>query len=100
MAKKDYNITIEIDSVVHSSISRYRSGYNYANIGIKVADDEFMSVSYEWSGKHIPEFALNVMDIMKTGNESASAVDAESIERAAAILSDIASKIKEDTKKK
>jgi len=96
MAEKDYNINIGAKNVVHTNISRYKDGYNYASMGIKMADDEFMSVSYEWKGKHVPEFALNVMDIMKSGGEQASLADLESIERASQILAEVAAKMKKE----
>jgi len=68
-----------------------------------MGDNEYMSVHYEWSGKQIPEFALNVMEIMKSIGKEESSKDndyAASLERAGNFFIEQAAKMKEDKKDK
>lgn len=73
---KDKNLMLSIDpnKVMHTSISKSRNGYNSANMHIKVADDEYMAVSYEWSGKNVPSFVIDLMAFMKSNNVETSGV--------------------------
>lgn len=93
-----YDVKLYVEKVRGVNISRYNDGYNYANISCKMADSEFMNISYEWKGKQIPEFAMNVMEIMKSmGAEKASKMgedDVDALERTASILLDRAAKMK------
>jgi hypothetical protein len=61
---KDMKISIAADQVMFSNISRSKDGYNSARVVAKIADNEYMSVSYEWEGKEIPDFAMNLMGFM------------------------------------
>ena len=91
----DYNITIDPKKVKGTNISKYSDGYNYASITTKVGDGEYMSVSYEWKGDTIPEFALMAMEIMKSGgNENATLEDVVVFERAANHFTEMAAKMK------
>lgn len=102
MADNDFNVGINVKTVKNVSISRYSDGYNYANVSSKVGDNEYMSIHYEWKGKQIPEFALNVMEIMKAlGSETASKDNdySASLERAGKFFLEQAAKAKEDKKK-
>jgi len=102
MADSDFNVMIDVKTVKNVSISRYSDGYNYANVSSKLGDNEYMSVHYEWKGKQIPEFALNVMEIMKSlGKEEASKDNdyAASLERAGNFFIEQAAKAKDDKKK-
>lgn len=93
---KNYSIDVDPKKVRGVNISRYSDGYNYASLNCKMADSEYMSISYEWKGNDIPEMAMNIMDIMRSlGAETASLEDVCSIERAAAYFTDIAAKMKE-----
>jgi len=103
MDDKTYTVSLDVDKVRSVNISRYSNGYNYANISSKMNDDEYMSISYEWKGKQIPEFAMNVMEIMKGAGTEKAAVDEDTIagiERASVVLSDYAAKMKKKVKKK
>jgi len=95
MANKDYAVNIMVDQVKSVNISRYADGYNYASISSKVADNEYMSIHYEWKGKQIPEFALQAMDIMKALGMEKGSVDedmATYLERAAKSIRELAAK--------
>lgn len=65
MAKNDMKITITADQVMYSNISKSKDGYNSARVVAKVNDKEYMSVSYEWEGNSIPDFAMNLMSFMQ-----------------------------------
>lgn len=65
MANKDMKITIGADQVMYSTISKSKDGFNSARLVAKVNDNEYMSVSYEWEGKNIPDFAMNLMSFMQ-----------------------------------
>jgi len=74
--EKKYDIGIDPKQVSSVNISRYADGYNYASVSIKAADNEYMSIHYEWKGNTVPEFALNAMEIMKVlGMEKAGIVE-------------------------
>jgi len=101
MAKKDYKVGIDVKKVNSVNISRYADGYNYASISSRISDNEFMNISYEWKGKDIPEFALNVMEIMKTlGMEKAGIIKgqeedyASQMDRASKYFAELAAKSK------
>jgi len=65
MAKKDMTIKIAADQVMFSNISKSKDGYNSARVVAKIADNEYMSVSYEWEGSAIPDFAMSLMGFMQ-----------------------------------
>lgn len=64
-SKKDMTIKIDPDKVMYTNISKSKDGYNSARVVVKVSDKEYMSVSYEWEGDAIPEFAMNLMHFMQ-----------------------------------
>jgi len=95
MAEKSYKIDLDVAKVRSTSISRYNDGYNYASITSKVGESEYMSISYEWQGKAIPEFALMTMEIMKfAGNEKANLIEEDVFERASVHFKELAAKMK------
>ena len=97
MADKIYSVTIDVDKVRSVNISRYSDGYNYANVSSKINDNEYMSISYEWKGKDIPEFAMSIMDIMKSLGMEKASIDENTIsylERTSTMLADYAIKMK------
>jgi len=65
MAKKDMTIKIAADNIVYTNISKSKDGYNSARMVVKAADKEYMSISYEWEGTNVPEFAMNLMGFMQ-----------------------------------
>jgi len=67
MAKnKSFTVTIDPDEVVYTNISTSKEGYNYARIVTKKAENEYLSISYEWESKNIPGFVMDLMGFMKS----------------------------------
>lgn len=75
-AKKQKNMTIDIEpaKVVFTQIMKDQSGYNSARVVVKAADKEYLQISYEWQGAGIPDFAIQLMDFMKSNNVETSGV--------------------------
>jgi len=38
-------------------------------MGVKIGDDQYLSVSYEWKGDTIPEFVMGLMGWMQSSKE-------------------------------
>jgi len=76
MAKKDDYFTVSIapEDVLYTNISTSKDGYNSARMVVKKGDSEYMSVSYEWEGKKIPGFAMDLMGFMKNNAMETSGV--------------------------
>jgi len=75
MAKsKKFSLNIESEEVMYTNISKYKDGYNSARIVVKKGDKEYMTVSYEWEGDYIPDFAMNLMSFMKANNVETSGI--------------------------
>jgi hypothetical protein len=75
MAAKDIVIKIVPSEIAYTNISKSKN-YKYASISVKRADDEYMNVSYEWSGDKIPDFVLDMMSFMQANKtEVASAIE-------------------------
>jgi len=64
-SKKGMIIKIDPDQVLYTNISKSKDGYNSARVVAKVSEKEYMSVSYEWEGDAIPDFAMNLMSFMQ-----------------------------------
>lgn len=60
-----FSIDVSSDDVMFTNISTSKNGYNQATMAVKKGDDEYMSISYEWSGDTIPAFAMDLMKFMK-----------------------------------
>lgn len=102
--QKQYNLSLDPNKVMGANISRYSDGYSYANMSFKMSDSERMNVSYEWQGSEIPEFAMSVMEIMKSlGKEKASLETedgAELLERLGKMCLDQAAKVEKKKEEK
>lgn len=90
----DYAFAINTANVKGVNISRHSDGYNYASISCKMADKEHMYLSYEWGTDTIPEFAMNVMDIIKNVPSENASADPEVLERAGMYMVELAKSIK------
>jgi hypothetical protein len=68
--KKDKNLVITIipDDIIGADISRSRD-YKYASVGVKISDNEYLRVSYEWKGDGIPDFVMKLMTWMSANKE-------------------------------
>jgi len=65
---KDLIIKIVPDEIIGVDISRSRD-YKYASVGVKVNDDEYLRISYEWKGEGIPDFVLGLMQFIQANKE-------------------------------
>jgi len=74
--KKDSMFVINVDpeKVLYTNISTSKDGYNSARMVIKVDENEYMSVSYEWEGDGVPGFAMDLMSFMKKSGTEKSGV--------------------------
>ena len=71
MAKKNFSVSVTPDEVLYSNISKSKDGFNSARIVAQRGDKEYMAISYEWEGDHVPAFAMDLMGFMQA-NEVAS----------------------------
>lgn len=74
-SKKNMSVTIDPEKVMYTNISKSKDGYNYARIVVKMDDKEYMSISYEWEGNSIPDFAMNLMSFMQANEITAGVVE-------------------------
>lgn len=75
-AKKQKNMTIDIEpaKVVFTQIMKDRSGFNSARMVVKAGEKEYLQISYDWEGTGVPDFAMQLMDFMKSNNVETSGV--------------------------
>ena len=73
---KNKNMMFEVvpANVVFTAISKEKNGYNSARMVVKAGDKEYMHISYEWEGPGVPDFAMNLMDFMKSNNVETSGI--------------------------
>ena len=75
MAKsKEFLVKINNDDIVYSTMSKSNDGYSTARLVAKPADKMYITVSAEWEGTNIPDFAMNLMGFMKASNMEKSGV--------------------------
>ena len=65
---KNLVITIIPDEIIGADISSSRD-YKYASVGVKISDNEYLRVSYEWKGDTIPDFVMALMGWMQAEKE-------------------------------
>lgn len=75
-AKKINNFVVSVkpEDVVYTNIGTSKDGYNSARIVVKAGEKEYMSISYEWEGSGIPDFAMDLIDFMKNNKKETSGV--------------------------
>ena len=80
-AKKEKNLVITIipEEIIGADISRSRD-YKYASVGVKVNDNEYLRVSYEWKGDGIPDFVMSLMSWMQSNKEEVDKLKEENAE--------------------
>lgn len=71
--KKSFSVSVDPESVMYTNLSKSKE-YNSARLVAKIGDNEYMSISYEWEGDYVPDFAMNLMDFMKANNVETSGV--------------------------
>jgi hypothetical protein len=68
MANGNISLNVSPDTIIGSEVMK--SGeYKYASVGIKVSDDEYIRISYEWKGDSIPEFVMGIMSWIQSNKE-------------------------------
>lgn len=74
--EKTFNVSVKPGEVMYTNISTSKDGYNSARMVVKRGDKQYMSISFEWEGSDgvIPDFALDVMDFMKSSGKETSGV--------------------------
>ena len=75
MAKKNMSININPDQVMYTNISKSKDGYNSARVVVKAGDKEYMSISYEWEGDSVPDFAMGLMGFMQANELKTGVID-------------------------
>jgi hypothetical protein len=75
-AKKSstFDLSVKAEDVMYTNISTSKNGYNSATMAIKKGENEYMSISYEWSGDTIPGFAMDLMGFMKNQGKESSGI--------------------------
>lgn len=76
MADKKFNFSFNSGEVMYTSIRKSSGGYNYATVGIKRGEDQFVNIDYEWKGKDVPDFAMDLLGFMQASKEEVAKVSA------------------------
>jgi len=66
--KKTIIVTVVLDEIIGADISRSKD-YRYASVGVKISDNEYLRISYEWKGDTIPDFVMSLMGWMTSNKE-------------------------------
>jgi len=64
----DLTLVIKTSEIIGSEIMR-NGDYKYVRVGVKRNADEYISISYEWKGDQVPEFALMLMQWIQANKE-------------------------------
>lgn len=68
MANGNISLNVSPDTIIGSEVMK--SGeYKYASVGIKVSDDEYIRISYEWKGDGVPEFVMGIIGYISANKE-------------------------------
>lgn len=69
MADQKFNFAFNSGEVMSTSVHKSKGGYNYASVNIKKGDDQYVSISYEWKGKDVPDLAMDMLGFMQASKE-------------------------------
>jgi hypothetical protein len=58
--KKAMSISIQPEQIMGASIEK-SGDYKYASMGVKMGENQFLRLAYEWKGEEIPEFVMGLM---------------------------------------
>jgi hypothetical protein len=64
-AKKAMSISVQPEQIMGASIEK-SGDYKYASMGVKMGENQFLRISYEWKGEEIPEFVMSLMGWMQS----------------------------------
>lgn len=74
--KTALSITIQPEQIMGAEV--VRSGdYRYASMGVKLGENQFLRISYEWKGEEIPEFVMGLMGWMQANKEETDKAKAD-----------------------
>lgn len=79
MAKK-VNVTFSVDQIMHVNVSASKSGYNYASVNVKIADNQYVTVGYEWKdvdGDNVPDFVMDLLSFVNKKDTASASVNKE-----------------------
>lgn len=79
MAQKALTLKIMPEDIKGSEIMK-QGEYKYASVGVKMGENEYLRISYEWKGDGVPEFVMGIMNWM-TANENGDGEIAMFLER-------------------
>ena len=68
--KKGFNVVVDPEKVVYTTISK-SNDYSSARATMKLGDKAYMTISVEWEGDQIPDFALSMVGMMTANKEKA-----------------------------
>ena len=68
-SKKGMSLNISPEQVMATSMRTTQGGYNSASMAIKLGDNEYMSISYEWEGQKVTDLAMDFMGFMQSNKE-------------------------------
>ena len=69
MAGKGMTLNIKPEQVMGTEIRRTKGGYNSASMAIKVGENEYMHIGYEWQGDSVTDIAMDFMGFMSSNKE-------------------------------
>lgn len=78
--KKDINIKVLADQIMHTGISVSKDGYKSARMLVKIRDKEYLSISYEWEGDNVPGFVMEIMSFIQANKEEIEQSEEEKAE--------------------
>jgi hypothetical protein len=73
MASKGMTLSIKPDQVMATNIRRTKGGFNSASMAIKIGDNEYMSINYEWEGDKVTDTAMDFMGFLNANKEEIAA---------------------------
>lgn len=78
--EKKFNFAFSSGEIMYTSVRKSSGGYNYASVGIKRGDNEYIDINYEWktdSSGSIPDFSMDLLGFMSANKEEVEAATQE-----------------------
>ena len=68
-----FNVAVDPANIIGVEVSKAQH-YCYARMGVKVNDNEYMAISYEWdpANENIPDFVMGMMQFITKKKDKAS----------------------------
>lgn len=77
MAEKKFNFSFTSGEVMYTSVRKSANGYNYATVGVKRSEDQYINIDYEWTGKNVPDFAMDMLGFMQASKDEVAKASKE-----------------------